>query len=113
MAQSELNQDPKVGRLRGAWLVLMGQRLTPQQIVAQWVEYQCIFDDLLKRWSAYLARDARQEKKRIERLDVPPEQLALNQPRSKAELRSKVAAMRGLGLHGSPMLTAATKAEEE
>jgi len=58
-----------------------------------------IFNDLLERWSAKLARDAKAEKERIKRLDaatpvVPVPQVSDN----KQELRRKVATMRGFGL---------------
>lgn len=95
--QLQLERPP--GRFRAAWLVLRGQPLVPQQIRAEWLEYQQIFDDVLQRLSAQLARQAKSEKRRLESLfdqqplsrDVPP-------PRSKKEeLRSRVAAMRGVG----------------
>ena len=96
--QNGANPEPRIGRLRAAWLVLMGQRTTPQQIVAEWVEYQCIFNDLLERWSAKLARDSKAEKKRIQRLDVAPEVPTPELVTGKAELRRRVAGMRGFGL---------------
>ena len=101
--QNGANREPRLGRIRAAWYVLMGQRVTPQQLQADWVEYQQIFNDLLDRWSAKLARDARAEKDRIKRLDVPQ---PTNQPvpptDTKTELRRRVANMRGFGLVESP-----------
>jgi hypothetical protein len=87
----------------------MGQRVTPQQILAEWVEYQQTFNDLLERWSAKLAREARNEKDRIKRLDVP---VALPPPEptdTKTELRRRVANMRGFGLVESPPILEETK----
>jgi len=85
--------------MRAAWYVLTGQRVTPQQIQADWVEYQMIFNDLLERWSAKLARDAKAEKDRIKRLDaathVAP---AATVSDTKQELRRRVANMKGFGL---------------
>ena len=56
------------GRLRAALAVLLGERLVPLQIHAEWAEYQMAFDDLLKRLSAQLARQAKAERARVERL---------------------------------------------
>ena len=96
--QNGANPEPKIGRWRAAWYVLMGQRVTPQHIQAEWVEYQQIFNDLLERWSAKLARDARAEKDRIKRLDLPADTQPVSTSRYKSELRRKVAQMRGVGL---------------
>lgn len=96
---AKLEPGPKIGRVRAAWYVLVGQRVTPQQIQADWVEYQCIFNDLLERWSAKLARDAKAEKERIRRLDTATPVAQVPQvPDAKQELRRKVAQMRGFGL---------------
>lgn len=96
--QTGANPEPRLGRIRAAWYVLMGHRVTPQQIQAEWVEYQQIFNDLLERWSAKLARDAKAEKQRIKRLDVPPDIQPTAAPDTKTELRRRVANMRGFGL---------------
>jgi hypothetical protein len=73
---------------------------------ADWVEYQCIFDDLLKRWSAQLARDSRTEKDRIKRLEGPPQtQQPVPPVDTKTELRRRVANLRGFGLVESPPTT--------
>lgn len=112
--QNGANREPKIGRLRAAWHVLVGQRVTPLQIQADWLAYQCIFDDLLKRWSSYLARDARQEKKRIERLEgvAPGATPVAHVPQvtdTKQELRRRLASMRGFGvvddIHQKPEVT--------
>ena len=97
--QNGAKPTPRIGRLRAAWYVLMGQPITPQHILAEWVEYQQIFNDLLERWSAKLARDARAEKDRIKRLDIPEARVEPTQdPQTKPELRRRVANMRGFGL---------------
>jgi len=62
-------------RILEAWRVLMGQRLTPVQIQAEWVEYQQIFRDLLETFSASLARQSKAEKKRLDRLGDGAEDL--------------------------------------
>ncbi len=108
--QNGAKSEPKPGRLRAAWYVLWGQRVTPQQIQSDWVEYQCIFNDLLERWSAKLARDAKAEKERIKRLDsaapaATPVEVAPQISDVKQELRRKVASMRGFGLMEAPQLT--------
>ena len=91
------NGEPKIGRWRAAWYVLMGERLTPLQMQAEWVEYQQIFTDLLDRWSAKLARDAKAEKERIKRLDKAAVRIEVPQrPDTKASLRQRVAAMKGV-----------------
>lgn len=104
MPQPEPNKTPKPGRFRSAWLVLRGQTLTPQQIQGEWLEYQQIFDDILTRMSAYLARQARIEKDRVKvqlEQDAASQQNQQNPPTSnKAALRSRVAEMRGLKAGG-------------
>lgn len=61
------DEPPRIGRWRAAWRVLRGDRLVPLQIQVEWLEYRQIFDDLLKRFGAQLARQAKAEKKRLER----------------------------------------------
>jgi hypothetical protein len=83
-------------------MVLMGQRLTPQQIASEWAEYQQIFDDILSRWSASLARQAKARKKELERLEAAAaggQQLEMavggsqmSRAQRKAELRQRAAA---------------------
>lgn len=95
----------ELGRLRAAWSVLLGERLVPLQLQAEWVEYKLIFDDLLKRLSAQLARQAKAEKSRLEAQlplgDQFSEPLPSAPASSKAELRRKAAAQRGLLPHSS------------
>lgn len=87
------------GRFRSALSVLRGQSVVPDQIVAEWVEYQQTFNRLLERFSALLARQAKAEKKRIERLAemVDPSALEHQAPADrKADLRRRAAQLRGL-----------------
>lgn len=65
--QQQPDRPRPPGRLRAAWLVLRGHRLVDLQIQVEWIEYRQIFDDLLKRFGAQLARQAKAEKKRLER----------------------------------------------
>lgn len=87
-----------IKRILYAWQVLMGQRLTPLQIEAEWLEYKLVFQDLLERWSAMLARQAKMERKRQERIQeaveapiVPPQDNG-----SKAAVRAAAARLQGL-----------------
>lgn len=88
-------------RLRAAVQVLLGQRLVPFQIQAEWADYQEIFQELLQRQSTYLARQAKAEKARLEQLaqlTQEPEPEHSQPPLSdrKAELRRRAAELRGL-----------------
>lgn len=91
-SQSELDPE-KVssrppGRLRSALQVLRGQALVPDQIVWEWMEYQQRFNDLLTRFSALLARQAKSEKRRAEKALEEPSHRQPASPSSKAELRA-------------------------
>ena len=91
--------EPRLGRLQAAWQVLRGERLVPMQIQGEWIEYQQIFESILQRLSAQLARQARSEKLRLESLI--PEEPSHREPSRhdhKAELRKRSNAMRGLNL---------------
>jgi len=85
MAQSEPSSDPEnaeatqkkppspnPSRVSGAWSVLRGQRLVPLQIQFEWLEYQQVFDDLLTRFGAQLARQAKARGKAIKKQLQPP-----------------------------------------
>lgn len=85
-------------RLAGAWHVLMGQRLVPFQIQAEWVSYQRVFGQQLEQMSSYLARQAKAETKRLARIqqDLTPAAAASNalsddRDARKAALRTKIA----------------------
>ena len=60
--------EKPTGRLRGAIQVFLGRRMTPVQIEAEWREYQQIFDSILTRLGAQLARQAKAERERIKAL---------------------------------------------
>jgi len=97
MAQAGPKERPE-RRLRSAWHVLIGRRTTPLQVQAEWLEYKLIFEDILTRLGAQLARVAKAEQKRLERqMDPEPRVSPLGDPRAqrKAELRQRVAMMRG------------------
>lgn len=102
------------GRLRSAFQVLRGESLVPDQIRVEWLEYQSIFNDLLTRYSASLARQAKAEKKRITALsmalDGPAPELRPPVPPqgSKAELRQRAAVY----LHGGSPLAHQLEVEE-
>lgn len=94
-------RDP--GRVVAAWKVLRGERLVPIQIQADWAEYQLIFGDILKRFSALMAREAKAEKRRLKRQTERKEnqeqekQTSLALPTDKSKLR-EIARQRGLGI---------------
>jgi len=101
-----------MGRISSAWKVLRGERLVATQIQAEWVEYQQIFQGQLEQLSAYLARSAKAERRRLRRLQEERDELSdqalqpdpLSRPAPplsphssrKAELRRLVAARVGL-----------------
>lgn len=105
------------GRFLAAWQVLMGRRVTPLQIHAEWLEYKVIFDDILSRLSTQLARQAKMEKDRIKRISIEAEEPTRRfVPRDrKAELRSRAATVRGLQSVASRILAgpATSNGEEE
>lgn len=82
--------------------MLKGEAVTEARIQSEWAEYQQIFNTQLERLSALLARHAKAEKKRLERLtEAAPEAFQRQPPTTphalKAELRARAAAARGLG----------------
>jgi hypothetical protein len=78
----------------------LGDPVTPEQILQDWLSYRLLFDDLLKRFGALLARQAKAEHQKIrEQLDLPTHREAVVQSDRKSALRSKIAAMRGLTVH--------------
>ncbi len=98
---SEQAAQPRPSRFRAAWSVLRGQSLVPEQIRFEWLEYQAVFNDLLQRYSAQLARAAKAEKARIKALNEalePPSSRPVRPQDHKSELRSRAAALRGLGI---------------
>lgn len=95
-----LPPEPRT-RFGSAWQVLRGYRLVDRQIQAEWFEYQQIFNDLLQRLSAQLARQAKSERKRVKSLlQSPPDppsqrELPLSAPSRKSELRRRFASVAG------------------
>lgn len=71
--------------------------MTPLQIEAEWVEYKTIFEDLLKRHGAMLARSAKSEKARLDRIQEDLGHRPAAGASTKAELRARAAELRGLG----------------
>lgn len=76
----------------------MGERVTAVQQRAEWIEYQEIFDDVLTRFSAMLARNTKLQKAHLQKIadDIAPVSRPTAEPTGKAALRARVAAMRGL-----------------
>ena len=95
--KEEPEEQVAPGRFSAAWSVLRGQRLVPLQVQAEWLTYQQIFDDVLKRLGAQLARQAKAEKGRLDQflLEHPesfePPSLRLS---SQDDLRSRKDAIR-------------------
>lgn len=95
------NRPP--GRLRAAWRVLRGEAVVHDQIRAEWAEYQAMFSDLLQRWSAMQARQAKLEKARLKRVQEDVQAAQGDAPfrpvpgGDKAALRSLAAQRLGLG----------------
>lgn len=89
------------GRVRGALMVLRGEALVPDQIRAEWIEYQVTFSGLLERFGALLARQAKAQKKSLdEQLTEAPSPVATPIGDHKAQLRTKAARLH-LGLGGA------------
>lgn len=90
---------PRLSRWRAAWRVLKGEPLVPEQILQDWLSYRLLFDDLLKRFGALLARQAKADHARLrEQLqDEPTHRAPPTAPKSrKEEVRRRAAEMRGL-----------------
>lgn len=56
----------QTGRFRAAWLVLTGQRLTPQQMQADWLVIQTQAADIFNKFSSLAARLVKAEKRALE-----------------------------------------------
>lgn len=91
--KAETSRERAPGRLRAALAVLAGERLVPLQLQAEWAEYQMVFDDLLKRLSAQLARQAKAEKARLDRLTVEAPSPSSDAPVSASSHRHPKAAL--------------------
>lgn len=55
------------GRVAQAWGVLRGRYMTDVALQAEWLEYKQVFTDILTRFGAQLARQAKYEKERVKR----------------------------------------------
>ncbi len=91
--QAERRGPP--GRLRSALACLRGQRLVPEQIEWDWIEYQQRFNGLLDQYKALLARDAKRIHKLESEEEASPSQSGALAER-KDHLRQRLAAVRGL-----------------
>lgn len=107
-ASRELSPPPRpLSRWRAAWRVLCGEPLVPEQILQDWLSYRLLFDDLLKRFSALLARQAKADHARLrEQLqEEPVHRQPASSPRSrKEEVRRRAAEARGLSAFRAPVL---------
>ena len=92
--ESRVTKRP--GRIRSAFQVLMGRMTTPQQIQADWAEWEIVLTGVLDRFGALLARQAKAEKKRVEQqLELGPEDAPFMAPLTpKAELYAKANQLR-------------------
>lgn len=91
-------QQKPIGRLLAAWRVLRGESLTPPQVMAQWIEYQLLFDGILDKLNTALARLAKRDQrtlaKQLEVLSHEPESAGeasrpISLKERKAALRSR------------------------
>lgn len=76
----------------------------PEQILQDWLSYRLLFDDLLKRFSALLARQAKADHARLrEQLQEQPDhrQPASSTRSRKEEVRRRAAEARGLSVYRS------------
>lgn len=93
--QNDERSRPRLGILGRVRSWLWGDPREPEpisilQVRAEWAEYQIAFNDLLQKFSALLARQAKAEKARVDR-EAEPEPIAAPVPHSKAALRSALA----------------------
>lgn len=96
-AEKKADAGPPIapGRFRAAWSVLRGQRLVPLQVQAEWLTYQQIFDDVLQRLGAQLARQAKAESDRLKRfLKEHPEVDSAEQLASLSDVQERKNALR-------------------
>ena len=63
--QSEPSAAPRYGRLRSALRVLLGRTVTADDIRAEWLWYRDVLEDILTKWSARQAREAKAFKERL------------------------------------------------
>ena len=107
-SETQEGKIKRPGRIRSALAVLFGRSVTPQQIQEEWLSWEITLTGVLDRFSALLARQAKAEKKRVEKELTVSEQNATglnsrispNRWDRKATLYSQVAGMRGLPSKG-------------
>lgn len=56
-----------MGRIRAAWQVLFGRRITPQQMQSEWAEIQTEAAEMFSRFNSLAARLVRAEKNMLKR----------------------------------------------
>ena len=86
-----------LARVFGAMARRRDPELSIAQVMAQWAEYELIFNDILQRLNAQLARQAKYEKRRLEAqtAEAPPVQpVTPTYSDPKQALRSRYAAQR-------------------
>lgn len=91
--------EPHVGRWRAAWLVLMGQRLLPQQMQSEWSLIQASAADMFNKFNTLAARLVKAERRALEKSLVQPTPTETTTPGvagRKAELRTRLSISRGL-----------------
>lgn len=91
----------RIGRLRAAWQALMGRPVLHDQARREWHEYKMMFDDIMQRLGAQLARQAKQQKVELQKLidgagDPPWREQPQGGAGHKADLRRRAANMRGI-----------------
>ena len=92
---SERTLHPKrQNRLRAAWRAYWGVDPSIVTVMAEWAEYELIFTDILTRLSAQLARQAKLEKRKIDKhlaAEAPHPVVQTALPTTKQALRSQAA----------------------
>jgi len=90
----------QVGRWRAAWLVLMGQRVLPQQMQAEWALIQASAADMFNKFNTLAARLVKAERRALQSTLVEPSPTPPVVPAGsagrKAELRARLSISRGL-----------------
>lgn len=94
-------EPERIGRLRAAWQALMGRPVLHEQARREWFEYKQMFDDIMQRLGAQLARQAKQQKVELQRLiddagEPPVRDVPGGASSRKADLRRRAAEMRGI-----------------
>lgn len=107
MSQPGAKETTKVrrpGRLISAWHVLMGVRVSELQMRADWLEYRMVFEDILTRFGAQLARNTKTEKERVAR-ELTERPVPEQAKSGKAAVRARAFASHGPGKSRVPVLS--------